>query len=572
MKINDFTVRIGGQAGDGSLATGELLSRYLRRAGYYVATDKDFPSRIRGGHTSYAIRGSEKKIYSIHDKIDALLAFDDDSLKLHLNEIETGGALIYDSSRAKISIDRKDIRIIGLPFTIKAKNELGNEIIKNTMSLGILTKIFGLDIELMKETISDTYKKRGEKILKDNLRAYEIGLELSKDENRLENYSIQKLKRDENKLLMMGNEAIALGAMAAGCKFIAAYPITPASDVLEFMSKYLPKNGGVAIQAESEISAINMAIGAAYAGIRSMVATSGPGFDLKTEAIGLASMIEQPVVILDAMRAGPSTGMPTKTEQSDINHAVYGGHGDKPKVVIVPGNVEEAFYMTFEAFNIAEVFQGPVIILTDELISWNKQVVNKFNIDSLKINRGKLLLNIESNEREFKRYEFSEDGISRRTIPGVKNGVHLETGDEHDEYGHITENPEIRNKMMEKRNKKMEYIKNMLFKSEIIGDGENVIVSIGSTLGPILEAMEMLKKDGIETTFVRIRTLLPFLEDPIETIDNAKRVFVVENNITGQLENLLKIYVNRKDFIPIRKYDGRSFRPGFIYNKIKEVF
>ncbi|MGC9123204.1 MAG: 2-oxoacid:acceptor oxidoreductase subunit alpha [Thermoplasmata archaeon] len=572
MKINDFTVRIGGQAGDGSLATGELLSRYLRRAGYYVATDKDFPSRIRGGHTSYAIRGSEKKIYSIHDKIDALLAFDDDSLKLHLNEIETGGALIYDSSRAKISIDRKDIRIIGLPFTIKAKNELGNEIIKNTMSLGILTKIFGLDIELMKETISDTYKKRGEKILKDNLRAYEIGLELSKDENRLENYSIQKLKRDENKLLMMGNEAIALGAMAAGCKFIAAYPITPASDVLEFMSKYLPKNGGVAIQAESEISAINMAIGAAYAGIRSMVATSGPGFDLKTEAIGLASMIEQPVVILDAMRAGPSTGMPTKTEQSDINHAVYGGHGDKPKVVIVPGNVEEAFYMTFEAFNIAEVFQGPVIILTDELISWNKQVVNKFNIDSLKINRGKLLLNIESNEREFKRYEFSEDGISRRTIPGVKNGVHLETGDEHDEYGHITENPEIRNKMMEKRNKKMEYIKNMLFKSEKIGDGENVIVSIGSTLGPILEAMEMLKKDGIETTFVRIRTLLPFLEDPIETIDNAKRVFVVENNITGQLENLLKIYVNRKDFIPIRKYDGRSFRPGFIYNKIKEVF
>ncbi|MGC8992103.1 MAG: 2-oxoacid:acceptor oxidoreductase subunit alpha [Thermoplasmata archaeon] len=572
MKINDFTVRIGGQAGDGSLATGELLSRYLRRAGYYVATDKDFPSRIRGGHTSYAIRGSEKKIYSIHDKIDALLAFDDDSLKLHLNEIETGGALIYDSSRAKISIDRKDIRIIGLPFTIKAKNELGNEIIKNTMSLGILTKIFGLDIELMKETISDTYKKRGEKILKDNLRAYEIGLELSKDENRLENYSIEKLKRDENKLLMMGNEAIALGAMAAGCKFIAAYPITPASDVLEFMSKYLPKNGGVAIQAESEISAINMAIGAAYAGIRSMVATSGPGFDLKTEAIGLASMIEQPVVILDAMRAGPSTGMPTKTEQSDINHAVYGGHGDKPKVVIVPGNVEEAFYMTFEAFNIAEVFQGPVIILTDELISWNKQVVNKFNIDSLKINRGKLLLNIESNEREFKRYEFTEDGISRRTIPGVKNGVHLETGDEHDEYGHITENPEIRNKMMEKRNKKMEYIKNMLFKSEIIGDGENVIVSIGSTLGPILEAMEMLKKDGIETTFVRIRMLLPFLEDPIETIDNAKRVFVVENNITGQLENLLKIYVNRKDFIPIRKYDGRSFRPGFIYNKIKEVF
>ena len=571
MKINDFTVRIGGQAGDGSLATGELLSRYLRRDGYYVATDKDFPSRIRGGHTSYAIRGSEKKIYSIHDKIDALLAFDDDSLKLHLEELDSGGALIYDSSKTRITLDRNDIKIIGLPFTLKAKTELGIEIIKNTMALGILTKLFNLDPGLMKETINDTYKKRGEKILNDNLKAYEIGLELSKEETGLQNYSINRLKRDDNKLLMMGNEAIALGAMAAGCRFISAYPITPASDVLEFLSKYLPGEGGVAIQAESEISAVNMAIGASYAGIRSMVATSGPGFDLKTEAIGLASMIEQPLVVLDAMRAGPSTGMPTKTEQSDLNHAVYGGHGDKPKVVLIPGNVEESFYMTFEAFNIADEFQGPVIILTDELISWNKQVVDKFRLDSLKLSRGKLILKIDSKDREFRRYEITDDGISGRTIPGVLNGLHLETGDEHDEFGHITEKIDIRNKMMEKRYRKIEKIKGMLFPSEILGEGENVIVGVGSTMGPVIEAMEMLKKDGIEMKFIRIRTLLPFLEDSIGQIDSARNVFVVENNISGQLENILKIYTKRKDFIPIRKYDGRSFRPGNIYNKVKEV-
>ncbi len=571
MKINDFTVRIGGQAGDGSLATGELLSRYLRRDGYYVATDKDFPSRIRGGHTSYAIRGSEKKIYSIHDKIDALLAFDDDSLKLHLEELDSGGALIYDSSKTRITLDRNDIKIIGLPFTLKAKTELGIEIIKNTMALGILTKLFNLDPGLMKETINDTYKKRGEKILNDNLKAYEIGLELSKEETGLQNYSVNRLKRDDNKLLMMGNEAIALGAMAAGCRFISAYPITPASDVLEFLSKYLPGEGGVAIQAESEISAVNMAIGASYAGIRSMVATSGPGFDLKTEAIGLASMIEQPLVVLDAMRAGPSTGMPTKTEQSDLNHAVYGGHGDKPKVVLIPGNVEESFYMTFEAFNIADEFQGPVIILTDELISWNKQVVDKFRLDSLKLSRGKLILKIDSKDREFRRYEITDDGISGRTIPGVLNGLHLETGDEHDEFGHITEKIDIRNKMMEKRYRKIEKIKGMLFPSEILGEGENVIVGVGSTMGPVIEAMEMLKKDGIEMKFIRIRTLLPFLEDSIGQIDSARNVFVVENNISGQLENILKIYTKRKDFIPIRKYDGRSFRPGNIYNKVKEV-
>ncbi|MGC8646193.1 MAG: 2-oxoacid:acceptor oxidoreductase subunit alpha [Thermoplasmata archaeon] len=571
MKINDFTVRIGGQAGDGSLATGELLSRYLRRDGYYVATDKDFPSRIRGGHTSYAIRGSEKKIYSIHDKIDALLAFDDDSLKLHLEELDSGGALIYDSSKTRITLDRNDIKIIGLPFTMKAKTELGIEIIKNTMALGILTKLFNLDPGLMKETINDTYKKRGEKILNDNLKAYEIGLELSKEETVLQNYSVKRLKRDDNKLLMMGNEAIALGAMAAGCRFISAYPITPASDVLEFLSKYLPEEGGVAIQAESEISAVNMAIGASYAGIRSMVATSGPGFDLKTEAIGLSSMIEQPLVVLDAMRAGPSTGMPTKTEQSDLNHAVYGGHGDKPKVVLIPGNVEESFYMTFEAFNIADEFQGPVIILTDELISWNKQVVDKFRLDSLKLSRGKLILKTDSKDREFRRYEITDDGISGRTIPGVLNGLHLETGDEHDEFGHITEKIDIRNKMMEKRYRKIEKIKGMLFPSEILGEGENVIVGVGSTMGPVIEAMEMLKKDGIEMKFIRIRTLLPFLEDSIGQIDSARNVFVVENNISGQLENILKIYTKRKDFIPIRKYDGRSFRPGNIYNKVKEV-
>ncbi|MGC8691685.1 MAG: 2-oxoacid:acceptor oxidoreductase subunit alpha [Thermoplasmata archaeon] len=571
MKINDFTVRIGGQAGDGSLATGELLSRYLRRDGYYVATDKDFPSRIRGGHTSYAIRGSEKKIYSIHDKIDVLLAFDDDSLKLHLEELDSGGALIYDSSKTRITLDRNDIKIIGLPFTMKAKTELGIEIIKNTMALGILTKLFNLDPGLMKETINDTYKKRGEKILNDNLKAYEIGLELSKEETGLQSYSVKRLKRDDNKLLMMGNEAIALGAMAAGCRFISAYPITPASDVLEFLSKYLPEEGGVAIQAESEISAVNMAIGASYAGIRSMVATSGPGFDLKTEAIGLSSMIEQPLVVLDAMRAGPSTGMPTKTEQSDLNHAVYGGHGDKPKVVLIPGNVEESFYMTFEAFNIADEFQGPVIILTDELISWNKQVVDKFRLDSLKLSRGKLILKTDSKDREFRRYEITDDGISGRTIPGVLNGLHLETGDEHDEFGHITEKIDIRNKMMEKRYRKIEKIKGMLFPSEILGEGENVIVGVGSTMGPVIEAMEMLKKDGIEMKFIRIRTLLPFLEDSIGQIDSARNVFVVENNISGQLENILKIYTKRKDFIPIRKYDGRSFRPGNIYNKVKEV-
>ncbi|MDP8012025.1 MAG: 2-oxoacid:acceptor oxidoreductase subunit alpha [Thermoplasmata archaeon] len=571
MKRNDLAVRIGGQAGDGSLATGELLSKFFRRNGFFVATDKDFPSRIRGGHTSYAIRGAQKEIFSIGDNIDVLLAFDEDSISLHLDEIESGGLLIYDNSRKDMDIERKDIRMYKMPLANIAKDKIGLELIKNTMALGVLAYLFNFNESLMRETIHDSYKNKSEKIIEENIKAFEVGLEHAKNFQKMENYKIENLGVREDTLLLMGNEAIGLGAMAAGCKFIAAYPITPASDVLEFLSKHLPERGGIAIQAESEIAAINMAIGAGYAGMRSMAVTSGPGFDLKTEALGLASMIEQPVVVLDAMRSGPSTGMATKTEQSDLFHAIYGGHGEKPRIVIAPGNVEEAFYFSFHAFNLAEKYQVPVIILSDELISWNKQVVKKFKLDGLKIERGKIMLKIESQDREFKRYEFTEDGISPRPIPGVKNGIHLETGDEHDEYGHITEKIPNRNKMMEKRMKRMDFMKKDLFPSIVQGEGNIAIVGLGSTQGPIMEAIEQLNERNVNVKYIRIRTLSPFLDDVKDHLKNVDLAFFVEQNYTGQLENLVRLYTGFDKTYAIRKYDGRSFKPKMISSKILEV-
>ena len=568
MKINDFTVRIGGQAGDGSLATGEILSRYFRRVGLFVATDKDFPSRIRGGHTSYAIRGALKQIYSISDKIDLLLAFDEESIVLHKDEIEKNGTIIYDNSRKDLEINGNEINVIKIPLANISRKEIGIEIIKNSMALGVISYLFDFDYELMKQTIRDSYKTKSEKIIEQNIKAFDLGVENSKIFQRIKGYSIRKNRSEDDTLLMMGNEAIGLGALAAGCRFIAAYPITPASDVLEFLAKYLPDRGGVAIQAESEIAAVNMAVGAAYAGVRSMAVTSGPGFDLKTEGIGLASMIEQPVVIVDAQRAGPSTGMPTKTEQSDINHAVYGGHGDKARAVIAPGNVEESFYFTFYAFNIAEKYQLPVIILSDELISWNKQVVKRFSINNLKIERGKLNFNPKPDGREFQRYAFEEDGISYRTIPGLENGIHLETGDEHDVYGHITENVTIRTKMMDKRMKKLEIMKADLFPSIVEGEGDVAILGMGSTMGPILEAMERLPK---KIKFIRIRTLFPFLDDVKKHLENVDIAFVVEQNYLGQLEDLIKLNTGFRNTIGIRKYDGRSFKPGIIERRIREV-
>ncbi len=572
MRKNELTVRIGGSAGDGSLATGELLSKFFRRIGLYVSTDKDFPSRIRGGHTSYAIRGSEKVVYSIGDYIDVLLCFDKESVDLHLDEIIPGGLIIFDNSRVDVEIKRKDIREIKIPLANISRTQLGMELIKNTMALGLLAWLFDLDINIMKETISDSYRSKGEKIVSENIKAFDIGYDEGKKFQKMENYVIEKIERNKDTILLLGNEAIALGALAAGVKFVAAYPITPSSDVLEFMAKHIPERGGVAIQAESEIAAINMAIGAGYAGIRSMAVTSGPGFDLKTEALGLASMIEAPVVVLDAQRAGPSTGMATKTEQSDVNHAIYGGHGEKPRVVIAPGTVEESFYFTFHAFNIAEKYQLPVILLTDELISWNKQVVREFDLDSLKIERGKLIFNVQSSEREFPRYQVTDDYISPRTIPGVINGVHLQTGDEHDEYGHITERIEVRNRMMDKRMKKMEIVKKDLFPSVVYGNGKDAIVGFGSTIGPILEAMEKLKENGRELKFIRVRTLHPFLDDVKDHLSDVERVFVVENNYTGQLMDLLRLHIGKREYIGIRKYDGRSFKPKHIYEKIMGVY
>jgi 2-oxoglutarate ferredoxin oxidoreductase subunit alpha len=574
VKIDDLTIKIGGQAGDGSLATGEVLAKAYKKMGLNVATDKDFPSRIRGGHTSYTIRGAKKPVYSIGDNIDVLLAFDEDSIKIDLTDLVDDGILIFDNSKMDLNIQQNNFKIYKIPLANMAKTELGLELIKNTLALGVIKVLFDLDANVFKDTIKEMYSNKGAKIIDENIKAFELGETYANAHfEKVSNYKVQKYEDSKERMLIMGNEAIGIAAIIAGCRFIAAYPITPASDILEYMARFLPEQMGVAIQAEVEIAAVNMAIGASYAGARAMTVTSGPGLDLKTEAIGLAGMIETPLVIVEAQRAGPSTGMPTKTEQSDINHVTVGGHGEIPRIVIVPGTVEEAFYFTVSAFNFADKYQCPVIILTYEIISWNKQTTKRFDLDKLSIDRGKLLLNIDSSDREFKRYSFQEDGISPRPIPTVKNGIHLETGDEHDEYGHITERVELRNRMMQKRMHKLDIAAREMYNSVTYGEeSENIVIGIGSTKGPILEAMEYLKTKQINLKYIRIRTLWPFPAEELKgLLKNAKRIFVVENNYTAQLATLLKSQLGSVNIISILKYDGRAFKPKDIYNKIEEV-
>ncbi|MBV8204224.1 MAG: 2-oxoacid:acceptor oxidoreductase subunit alpha, partial [Candidatus Eremiobacteraeota bacterium] len=377
------------------------------------------------------------------------------------------------------------------------------------------------------------------------------------------------------RLLMMGNDAIGYGALVAGCRFMAGYPITPATDVLEWMARHAPKYGGVVVQAEDELAAINMTIGASFAGVRSMTATSGPGQALMTEGIGLAGVVETPIVVIECARAGPSTGMPTKTEQSNLNHLIFSGHGEIPRVVLAPGTVEESFYLTVAAFNLAEKYQVPVFVLSEQALCQSKETTPRLEFGSVTVDRGKLIRNGGVTFGEYKRFAFSEDGVSPRVIPGVDGGMHLAPGSEHSDGGVITEDATNRRRMMEKRMHKLESMRPELPRPNLLGNPKAAVAFIGygSNRGPIAETQDRLHADGIATRFLQLRTLWPFPEEEVRAfVHSAAHIFVVENNITGQLERLIRYVTGPLPHMhPVRKYDGRPFRPIEIIDAVKKV-
>src|SRR5579884_3800016 len=422
----------GGQAGDGSLTTGDLIASIFKRMGLEVYTYKDFPSRIRGGHTNYVIRAGKHANYGMADAVDCLVAFDVEAVQIHLEEMRPGGFIIFDNSSAseQLSDDlrREDLNYYEVPLGKLAKEVLGLELVRNTISLGVIAKLIGMDPEVVREAVTRVYKRKGEKVVDLNIRAIECGENYVAEHfaDKPTGYGLTK-GEDGDRLIMMGNDAIGYGALTAGCRFMAGYPITPATDILEWMAKHAPKYGGVVVQAEDELAAINMIIGASFTGVRAMTATSGPGISLMTEGIGLAGSIEMPIVVIECARAGPSTGLPTKTEQSNLNHLIFGGHGEIPRVVLAPGTVEESFYITIDAFNIAEKYQCPVFVLSEQALCQSKATLPRLKFDDLTIDRGKLVLEPVV-FGEYKRYEFTQDGVSPRVIPGVGGGMHLGPG------------------------------------------------------------------------------------------------------------------------------------------------
>jgi 2-oxoglutarate ferredoxin oxidoreductase subunit alpha len=565
--LNNIEVMFGGQAGDGSLTTGDLIAGVFKRMGLEVYTYKDFPSRIRGGHTNYVIRACMHANYGMADAVDCLVAFDLEAVQIHIEEIRPGGFVIFDSTSEQLTdeVRRDDVTFYEVPLGKLAKEVLGLEIVRNTISLGVLGQLVGMDPEVVRDAVTGVYKRKGEKVVDLNIRAIETGENYVKEHygDKPTEYSLTK-SEDGDRLIMMGNDAIGYGALTAGCRFMAGYPITPATDVLEWMAKYAPKYGGVVVQAEDELAAINMIIGASFAGVRSMTATSGPGISLMTEGIGLAGSIEQPIVIIECARAGPSTGLPTKTEQSNLNHLIFGGHGEIPRVVLAPGTIEESFYITIDAFNIAEKYQCPVFVLSEQALCQSKATLPRLQFDHLEVDRGKLTLDPVV-FGEYKRYEFTEDGVSPRTIPGVEGGMHLVPGSEHNDMGVITENHKNRKRMMEKRMGKLVSMKPDLPKANTFGHPEAgiAIIGYGSNRGPIMEAVDRFAEAGVATRFLQLKTLWPFPEEELQAfIRDAEHIFIVENTFTGQLARLIKVITGPLPHMhSVLKYNGKPFRP-----------
>ncbi len=578
MILNSLEVMFGGQAGDGSLTTGDLIAGVFKRMGLEVYTYKDFPSRIRGGHTNYVIRAGERANYGMADAVDALVAFDLEAVQAHVDEMRAGGFVVFDSTDEAIpdELRRDDVTWYEIPLQKLAKEELGLALVRNTISLGALGALVGMDPEIVRADVRAVYGRKGEKIVDLNLRAIEVGEIYVREHfgSRPSGYGLVA-SDDGDRLIMMGNDAIAYGALVAGCRFMAGYPITPATDILEWMSKEMPRVGGVVVQAEDELAAITMTLGAAFAGVRAMTATSGPGQALMTEAIGLAGVLEIPVVVVECARTGPSTGMPTKTEQSNLNHLIYSGHGEIPRVVLAPGTVAESFELAVSALNLAEMYQLPVFLLTEQALCQSKATLPPFDLDTVRIERGKLIDDGEVTFGEYKRFAFTDDGVSPRVIPGVLGGMHLAAGSEHNDAGVITENARNRARMMEKRMGKLDAMRDDLPQAVLHGvaDADVAIVGYGANTGPIREAVERLGRADVLTRFLQLRTLWPFPEDTIrEFVGGARHVFIVENNYTGQLERLIRSVVGPLESLHgVRKYDGRPFRPIEIIEPIRRI-
>ena len=563
----DFNFMVGGEAGQGIQSVGFLLARAFSRGGYHIFADQDYESRVRGGHNFFRVRIKDSEVGAISEPVDMLIALNRESIDLHQKELTREGIIIFDGEKIK-DISSKD-NLFGVPLGKLAEEKAGNKIMANTVALGAALGLVEYKPEIMDQVLLDHFgtDEKGENNVKAARAGYEYACQNFKGNVARRLSPVSDVKR----MLLNGSEALALGAIAAGCKFMSSYPMTPATPIMEYLAAKAKDFGLVVVHAEDEISAINMSVGAAFAGARAMTATSGSGFCLMVEGLGLAGITETPVVIVDAQRPGPAVGLPTRTEQGDLQFVLYAHHGEFPRAVLAPGNAEETFWLTVKAFNLAEKYQLPVILLTDHYLATSYTTIEGFDLSKVTIDRGEL---VSQPDKAYKRHKLTKSGISPRAFPGLLEDTLVVTDcDEHDEEGHLIEDAPTRNEQVQKRLRKLLSLKKEISPPRLHGPkkAETILIGWGSTVGAIREATDILHKENFGVNSLHLSELYPF---PAETVNdalaNARHCYVIENNATGQLARLIRAETGREASGKILKYDGRPFTPTQIVERIKK--
>jgi 2-oxoglutarate/2-oxoacid ferredoxin oxidoreductase subunit alpha len=554
---DDLVIVLAGEAGQGIQSIESILSSLLKRSGYNLFSTSEFMSRVRGGANSTEIRVSSKPVAGFLERIDILIPLHSEAIP-HLEKRITADTVVI-GEKDKIKYEN----IIDVQFT-KIATEIGNAVFSNTVAAGFICGLLKIDVKECDDYIFEYFSKKNEDIKNKNLEAMKKGYEAGRDLSEI-NITIKKFNDVKGHLLLSGADAVALGAVAGGCNYVCGYPMSPATNVLEKMASYSRKFDIIVEQVEDEVGVVNMALGAWYAGARALVTTSGGGFALMCEGISLCGMIESPLVLHLGQRPGPATGLPTRTEQGDLNLVLYAGHGHFPRIILAPGTLEEGFTLTQKAFNISDRYQVPVFILTDQYFIDSSYNTPVFNTENITIEK-----HIVKTEKDYRRFSPAENGISPRGIPGYGSGIVCVDSDEHDEGGYITEDHDVRVRMVDKRLKKFESIKSESIPPKLVGadDYSTLVVCWGSTFNIVVEAVEALKDKNIAV--LHFSWIYPLPEDTGEYLKKASSVIIVENNSSAALAQLIKVSTGYLIDKKILKYNGLQFSVEEVMKEIQK--
>jgi len=594
MITNDMTIRIGGEAGHGVESSGAGFCQALARGGLHVFGLPDYYSRIRGGHNFFSIRVSDQPLHSHAEPVHLLLALTEETIPRHRDKVVEGGAIVYDSNvvqrtggfsgrtegfsgrtggfNGRTGEGSTDLSFLPIPLSDMAKEKAGTVLARNTVALGVTAGLTGFDLEPMESVIRQNFARKGQAVVDGNLAAIAAGYQEGRKHAADFPFKLERNPDGPPRMVLNGTQAFSLGALAGGCRFAAGYPMRPGSPVLHWMAAHSARYGVVLKHTEDEIAAINMAIGAAHTGARALVPTSGGGFALMVEALGLAGMTETPVVIYNAQRPGPSTGLPTRHEQGDMLFMLYASQGEFPRFLLAPGTHEQCFVAGWRAFNLAEKYQTPALVLSDHYLAVAVRTLelDAFDFEAVEIDRGELLSEAELDalDGEYLRYRITDSGVSPRAVPGHPKAVYVAAGNEHDERGGITEEPEMRKAQVEKRQRKLIGMAEEMSGPQRYGpdNAEVTFVCWGSTYGPLREAVDRLNAERPgQANVLHFVDLWPFpAEAAMAAFEQARKLVAVEVNATGQLATLIRSQSGCQMDGAILKYDGRPFTPEYI--------